>query len=288
MRSEQRAWGESVLQACGRVRLIEHFLELGRLGLVSITQTDATIFECRYTCSNVGAESAERDDFYFLSNHYARRVEQRTKATTDLTAKRVQVFELMRSLVAPWRENYIQYGAHPDVDSYYNELAGDVAPTRLGWDAFPLHARFGGIPFSHYLECVRLVLGFAMKHHDFCGLLCSGHSHIQPIDVLTIPSEWEKTGVYIAEGIGCSLSQACELLSATTIAPDNAQYHFTSPAGPQALHYSIGQGSVLRLIAGCILNPFLFLLRELQRKYRGDWDRAVEDRERIFRKDLID
>jgi len=43
----------------------------------------------------------------------------------------------------------------------------------------------------------------------------------------------------------------------------------------------------VRLVSGCCIDPFQFVLRELRRRFPKDWDRSVDDREHIFRTDLI-
>lgn len=44
----------------------------------------------------------------------------------------------------------------------------------------------------------------------------------------------------------------------------------------------------MRSIKGCLDQPFVFLLKELRRRHTNDWDRAVDDRERLFRNDIAD
>lgn len=220
-------WGESVLQACSRIRRISHLMELERLGLVEIKAAGVDVFECHYICSNVGIERAERDDFSFLASCYAQRVEEHAPLT-NIRAEAPGIFEVMRELVRPWAEYYIQYDADPEVDAYYKKLANVTAPSRLGWDAFPLNARFGGVTFSRYLECVGLIMSFAFKHQDFCALLSEKYPHINPVNTLTVPSEIQKTTNYISHGIGCDQREAAQVLAATN--------HRTRKRGPSFHH----------------------------------------------------
>lgn len=48
----------------------------------------------------------------------------------------------------------------------------------------------------------------------------------------------------------------------------------------------LGENKLLRPIWGSLSEPFIFLLRELRRGYRSDWDNAVNGREQVFRDDL--
>jgi hypothetical protein len=44
---------------------------------------------------------------------------------------------------------------------------------------------------------------------------------------------------------------------------------------------------MIRSIAGCLSNPFSLLNRELKRKYKNDYDKALNNRESRFRKELF-
>ena len=201
--------------------------------------------------------------------------------------RRDHVLEVMGTLVAPWQEHYISYGADPKVDDYYHDLASAIAPLRQGWDAFPHNTRFGDIPFLTYINCIRVLMGFALKHIDFCILLCKQHPTVDPINVVTVPSEWGPSCEYMARALGSSLAEAEKVLQTTVVTTENFTHHIAVPAGPFAPHYKISDGSIIRLVTGCLEHPFLFLLRELKRRYPEDWDKSVDSREAVFRSELI-
>lgn len=131
-------------------------------------------------------------------------------------------------------------------------------------------------------------MSFAFKHMDFCLLLCGKHPEINPIDVISVPSKWVDTVRYMSYALDVPESEAEQLLITTTLTPENAQHHLRVPAGPFACQYMIGNGSVVKMITGCLDNPFQFMLRELRRRFPDDWDKSVDYREDIFRRDLFD
>jgi hypothetical protein len=284
-RQEENDWGESLLQCSARIRLIEQALEMERVQLAKISRVSEDIFECVYSESASGVEKLEKQDLdifnVLLGRHY-----KREGAWDKLEARRPEIIKRMRSLVHPWREHYICYDAVPEVDDFYHDLSFLVARTRLGFDCFPTQAMFGGLPFGKYIECVRVLMGFAFKHMDFCLLLCGQHPKIQPIDIISVPCVWVDAVRYMSYALNVPESEAEQLLLATTLTPENAQHHLRIPAGPLACQYMFGRGSAVRSITGCLENPFQFMLRELHRKFPIDWDKSVDDREAIFRDDI--
>ena len=193
----------------------------------------------------------------------------------------------MQTLVDTSPNQFIRYDTTPEIDAFYSELASVVAPTREGWDAFPLDSKFGKFKFVDYLECGRVLMGFAYKHIDYCVLLSNRHQEIKPIDIVALPCNWQHACRFMSYAMGETEENAAALMEATALNSDNAKHHFKVPAGPFASHYRFGKDCVVRLTTGCLHNPFHFLLRELQRRYRSDWDKAVDSREHLFRMDLF-
>ncbi len=279
-------WGESFLCACGRVRLVEHVLELERLRLATISPVVDGVAHCTLDCSGMGSEALEREDCSVLPDLMARSQDQK-RLLQELTARRPEVTEKMRRLVKPFESHYIQYNAESEVDEYYTDLAHIIAPQLFGWDAFPESAVFGGIPYRRYLDAVLMLVGFARKHIDFCMLLCEKHPGISLVDVLALPGKWTDTCRYLSYGLDLPFEACEQILATTSMTAENAGHHLLVPHAAPAPHYMIGSGSAVRLMAGCLDSPFQFMLREIRRRFRSDWDRSVDDREHVFRTYLI-
>jgi hypothetical protein len=283
---ELKDWGDSLLQCSARIRLIEQALEMERIQLAKISQTSDDVFECVYNTSASGVESLEKQDLDIFNVLLGRRY-NREGAWKKLNARRPKIIKRMRKLGRPWRKHYIIYDAAPEVDDFYHDFSALVAPTRLGFDCFPPQAMFGGLPFGKYIECVRVLMSFALKHMEFCLLLCHQRPEVNPIDIISLPHEWANDVRYVSYALNISETEAEQLLAVTTMTPENAEHHLRIPAGPLACQYMLGSGSAVRSITGCLENPFQFMLRELHRKYPADWDKSVNDREAIFRNDLF-
>lgn len=76
------------------------------------------------------------------------------------------------------------------------------------------------------------------------------------------------------------------LLRATTFDEDAASQYIAETEIPYPLQIEFGREMVLQPCFGALLNPMVYAIRYLRAKYRGDWDRAVDRREEVFRDSL--
>ena len=77
------------------------------------------------------------------------------------------------------------------------------------------------------------------------------------------------------------------MLETLTLTYENKDTHCFTPGDCAAPAFiKVGQGRVIAPIWGCTTDPFRFMLNELKRKYRSDWDNAVNQREKIFKQDI--
>jgi hypothetical protein len=79
---------------------------------------------------------------------------------------------------------------------------------------------------------------------------------------------------------------AKHLLEILTLTYESKNVHCSAGIFIAPAFIKVGQGRVLSPVWGCTSHPFLFMLNELKRKYRSDWDMAVNQRENIFRNDI--
>ena len=284
---ELKNWGDSILQCSGRVRLIEQVLELERIQLGALAQSSdgSAVFDFRLNGNAIGIESIERDEGNYFAERIGR-VFESSGAWEKLEKRRQPTMDKMQRLVGVSGEYFIKYDTTPEIDAFYSEFATLVSPTRDGWDAFPLNASFGGVPFVNYIECVRNLMAFAFKHLDYCVLLTTLNRAIKPINVVAVPCKWEHACNFMSLATGEPEGDAARLMELTALGPDNADHHFRIPAGPLAPHYRFGKDWVVRSITGTLHNPFHFVLRELKRRFPADWDKAVDSREVLFRFDM--
>src|SRR5690606_19809787 len=118
--SELQNWADSVLQHCGRIGAVARYLEFVQVGLMSLERRSENEFAFKFIATNVGQEFLERVDFEYVAN-LRRRLD--SPYVEQLVKQHPAMLHQMESLVDSWREHYIQYTAHPDLDDFYAERA---------------------------------------------------------------------------------------------------------------------------------------------------------------------
>lgn len=283
---DTQQWAESAIQRSGRLGMCKMTLEfnhfnLGTLTMVSDNEIKYTSQAGKYT----GLEAIEREEFDIF-HRVADEIDE--KARSQLLGKRTEMIERMSRYVKPWREHYIQYKTSPKIDRYYEQLG--LFWTRsnfLGADSFPSEAVFGGQSFDLYRSAVMILVGWAWKHLDFCQALREKRPDLELRNIMTIYQHFDILCGFMAAALDVTVEEAAEALSVLTLSPDNKSAHISVPRGYLAPLIQLSEESIIKSIAGILCgSAYFFMLAELQRKYPGDWDRAVNLKEDIFRNEL--
>ena len=280
-------WADAVIQSCGRLSICEMILSLYRYGSVELSMPSPRTIHATVSTRELGVEPLEANEFRIFHD-LAEEIDQHIR--DQLLAIRPGVMALMGPLVSPWREHFIQYDTIPEIDSYFHGQGHLWARAHYepGQDAFPPQATFGGLPFEFYKEAVVHVISWALKHVAFSGLLLSRQTHLDIRNVLTITVAEARLQSDLSTALGVTESDARKVLNTLRVMPRNLQAHTSAPAGDIAPFLNINSGGVVHSIAGTLGRPFDFMLAELNRRYPKDWDRAVDGREEVFRKELYD
>lgn len=214
-----KAWGNFMLAACGRVRLIDHYLEQLERGLLKVHKSSDSYLELIPTHEGAGVEVLQAQE---LDSVYADRG-QLAAEQKNLLDSRQDIISEMATLVRPSQDYFIGYDTTATIDDWYDRLAMTLAPTRLGWDCFPAQAKFGGLDFSAYLGCIETLMAFALKHIDFCDILCAKERTIDPMDIYAFPSFWHDAIRYASYALDCTEETASKLMEMTRVTQDTAR-----------------------------------------------------------------
>lgn len=282
---ESQEWADSVIQHCGRLGSCQMMLDLCRYGLADLSTP--SLGELRFSLrgSALGVEAMEREEFEVFRELA---VEIDNQAWSDIWSHRNDIMMQMNPLVSPWREHYIQYQTNPEIDGYYEALGLLWARRHYepGQDAFPPDITFGGLPFTLYKAVVVELIGWALKHMDFCQALLLKHPNLQLRNILTITQNEMLLRGWMSAALDVTWEEAVQGLDTLKLTLENKHLHTSVNAGNAAPFLSIGHETVIKSIAGTLVSPFDFMLAELRRRYPQDWDRAVDQRERYFRREL--
>jgi hypothetical protein len=210
------------------------------------------------------------------------------KEWAELLARQKEIIDRMKKYVEPWHEHYIRYDTTPEIDEYYEQMGFRWARSySMGADSFPDDAVFGGRPYGFYRAMMMVLVGWALKHIGFCKALKKKHPELDWRNIITIPQDINKLGEYMAMALDSTVQDAVQALSSVVLNPENAVTHLSAPRGDLPPLIKLGEVTVIKSVSGiCSHNAFYFLLAELQRKYPTDYDRAVNSREDVFRREL--
>ena len=286
-RSERahQQWADAVIHSCGRLGICEMVLNLHRYGLVELSMPSPKVIHATVGLQEVGVEALEATELRIFQDMAA---EMDQQMRDQNMAIRPSILELMSPLVSPWQEHFLQYDTNPDIDSYFRSqgLLWARSHYEPGQDAFPPNAIFGDLPFVLYKDAVVEVVGWVLKHIAFSSLLLSKHTHLDIRNLLTVTTGENRLHGYLSAAFDITEMEARQVLDTLKLTPENIQAHTSEPAVDIAPFLNINSTTVVFSIAGTLSSPFDFMLAELYRRYRGDWDHAVNGREEYFRREL--
>lgn len=280
-------WADSVIGSCGRLGMCEMLLNLDRYGLVKLSMPCPREIHATVRLGEVGVEAVEANEFRIFGD-LAAEMDQQMREQSKAAAPTIEA--LMSPLVTPWREHYIQYETTPEIDHFFRVQGLLWARARYepGQDAFAPDASFGGIPFALYRGAVVEVISWALKHLTYTNLLHSKHPDLDIRNILTVTTEESQLLSHLSAAFAITESEAQQVLNTLKSTPDSVQAQTSEPAVVIAPFQRINSGSLVFSIAGTLSSPFDFMLAELYREYRNDWDQSVDEREERFREDLYD
>ncbi|MGE3961769.1 MAG: hypothetical protein AB7F65_08830 [Dehalococcoidia bacterium] len=275
-------WAESTLLKLGSASLVTTWLDLATEGLIDLERVDPEHFVFWLPSDHVGRERFDVEQEAWMSNSNFEEWSKAAQPAFESIEQSVQ--ERQSALVRTWRDHFIAYDADELVDAYYLGKAMILSSTLPGFDAFPPQATFGEISFDFYRQVLLIEMSVSIKHIGFVNELLKKDHRLRGENLVTIWMEESTVVESLAEFLNAPTLEARRALRAITVSEDNAAYHADDLS--IAPFCRIGSNTLLRSVAGAIRAPMYFLLRELKRTYRWDWDRAVNLREPEFRKDL--
>ena len=280
-------WADAVIQACGRLGICQMLLNLHSYGLVELSMPYPRAVHATVNLGEVGVEAVEANEFRIFGD-LAAEMDQQMREHSKAIAPTIKA--LMSPLVSPWREHYIQYDTVPEIDHFFRNQGLLWARARYepGQDAFAPYATFGDLPFALYREAVVEVIAWVLKHLTYTNLLLSKHPQLDIRNILTVTTGEPQLLGYLSAALAITETEAQQVLDTLKSTPDSVQAQTSEPAVDIAPFLKINSSTVVFSIAGTLSSPFDFMLAELYRRYRRDWDHAVNEREDSFRKELYD
>ncbi|MEK6260832.1 MAG: hypothetical protein AABP62_19710 [Planctomycetota bacterium] len=278
-----QGWSHSVIQQAGRLSQLEHLLELANDGVFDIGKSGSYQYELLATREIIDCEAFDLADQHWLRDLTS---EIDAPLQNQLAQRLPMVLERMWELVFPSRGDFIGYDTDPEIDEHFDAAGIAWARTLDGQLELPGDESIGGHPFYAYRAAVGIMCGIALKHASFASELALLH---QQLDYHNLMSTWSKRSKWIdvfAGVLEVDDDTADHLLDALTLDREYRDAFEAVPGAPMPPFIQVGRDDLLMSLRGCLDAPFWFVLRKLQYRFRGDWDRLVNLREEQFREDL--
>ncbi len=285
MTDEMVSWTDSNIQLSGKVEFCKQLLSYEKAGLITITSPKENEFTFSYSHKITGIEQFDKMSMDFYKEKIVERIITEKKKAKPFDKERIK--EELRKIIKNPDGKMISYETTPEIDEYYNQQ-GHYHILRLqGYDDFDTTDKFGGIEYWKYVDIIELVTGTALMHMEACLELVKRNPNVNLLNILSYTHFKDKTISSYSNYLGMSKDKIEQIFSCLTLSKENFDYYLEYPSTPPPMYFQVSDNLTIRSIAGCLSNPFSLLNRELKRKFRSDYDKAVNRREDRFRKELF-
>ncbi len=233
-----------------------------------------------------------------VEQHYTRQHREQTEAIVGETLGGVidEINDLLRDKVYVFKDSFIGYDAHPDLDDFFFGQANLEIQHQKGFDTFHWRLKFGGVSMQKYTLAATYFLSLALKHEKFAEALIQKAPHIRLRDTLTITrsrQEFEDNLIEALNMYGPSYEgyepltreEARTILRVLSLRRDNLAIMSPTMAPiPFLIEYS--DSSWITSVASVQTSAYPFLLNSLRYCFPADYDRNQQKREKSMQNAL--
>jgi len=276
-------WAHSSIQHCGRIAFAKKIISFCDAGLAVMERGENQDIYVDFD------DVSDWEQYDVDSFDWCRKLVKNNKVNPEkvrLDKEFPRIFELLKDNVDVWEKHFIQYNSTPEIDEYYTKHASLVSCLKQGKDNFKGDTKFGGVEYRKYCMVVDEIIGLALKHVGFCAALTAKNPDVDLRNTTSITREQDKFAESMSRYMDIDVKGMRQILECLTLTPENCEYHLSVPQGPPPPFIKVADNIVIESVAGCQENPFIFLNRELRRKYEKDYFCAVNDREELFREEI--
>ena len=286
MTDELVKWSLSNLVYCGKIAFCRQLLSLEKAKMITLSKEDSSHFTFSY-CTNESndIEFLDRESFDFYTDKIASQFVREKRQAKSFNEEKIK--EDFRKLITNPFGKLISYDTNPEIDDFYNEEGHYRLLMMQGYDDFAEDDLFGGIAYGKYVTIVELIIGVAIKHSDACFMLKKDNPKVLLENLLTYTQSKQKAISNYAEYMSWPENEVEQIFEAISLTKENFGYYLEYTCVAPPIFIEVGGEMLMRSVAGCFANPFSLLNKELKRKYKRDYDRAVNNRENRFRNELF-
>lgn len=276
-------WADQVLLECDRLAAGEQVLVYCESGFMRMPQGEQKDFAVWIASRNMPTEWRERADLAWWMNAVARSFEREMQ---ELAAEKASIQPQLDAFTAQWQAGVAAYRTTPKIDDYYRRLGQSRVKGMACHLLYPAQTLIGGCTVELYRNALAVLIGLALKHLDLCRTLVAQDSSRSLRALLAPPLAIAELTEMLAETLGVESAVMRRVIDVYSLDRDNVFAHYSVMGTPAPPLLRLDEQHLVWSLAGLLSEPFLFLTRELKRRYSSEYHTASHQHEAVFRQDL--
>ena len=291
---------KKVLEVVTAFGFIEHGQRLGHAAMADeciICQVSDWEYDIVMPDVNFNFEQHEASVEYHYIRIQQERIDSALKEEFVKSGVTKRIETLLTNHVYVFRDNFIGYDAHPDLDDFFFGIANLETQHQSGYDSFGGHLEFGGVTFQKYMLATIYFLSLALKHEKYAAALLKKAEHIRLRDILTITCDKREFRAYMIEALNLygpsfegytpvTVKEADIVIRVLSVRRDNLKI-LDSTMAPLPYLIEFSDTAWVPLCAGIQLSGVDFLLNSLKYNFPADYSRHQQTREKSMQRALI-
>lgn len=228
-----------------------------------------------------------------VEHHYIRLQRQQVESVIEekfgKDGTKEHIDALLNEHVYVFREHFIGYDAHPDLDDYFFGLASAELQNQSGHDTYNWRMQFGGVTIQKYMLATTFFLSLALKHERFAAALVEKSPQVQLRDILTITKDKVQLEATLIEALNrygpafedyteLTLEEAKTILRVLSVRRENVSI-LSSTMAPLPFLIEYSDTSWITSPAAVQIGAVEFLLNSLRYNFPREYDRNQQARE---------
>jgi hypothetical protein len=275
------AWADQVLRECSHLTEGEQVLTHCETGFMKMQQGGQKDFSVWIASKKMPTEWREREDLACWTNALARTYEREMQ---ELAGEKVSIQQQLDAFASQWQTDRTVYRTTPEIDDYYNRLGMFHVKQMACHFLYPAQTQIGGCTVELYRIVLAVLIGWALKHLDVCRAFVAQHPSCALRALLATPHAALIEA--LSETLGVDSATIRRVIDAYSLSHENISYHCSVAETPAPLLLRLNEQYLVWSLTGLLSEPFLFLTRELKRRYSYEYHTAAHLREDVFRQDL--
>lgn len=285
MFKEASDWADATIQFAGKLAFLNQLIAYEKADLIEIDNPKENEFSFSYIVDNAGLEQYDKKSKDFFRDMIIERIINEKMEKDSFNEEDIK--KKLRQIIRNPKGKYISYDTTPEIDEYYSRKGHYFLLRLHGFDDFDDNDKFGGIEYWKYLDLVETIIGVAIMHTEACLELTKMNPHVDLQNLLTHTYFKDSTFNIYRNHFGATEEEIEQIFSCISLNKENFEYYLKYPSAALPMYVQVSDNTLVRLISGCLGNPFDLLYRELKRKFNKDYFKAVNRREERFRNQLF-